>query len=244
MEADCLKTDILGVQVDNVTIEEAYQKLLSLLKEDKTSMIITPNSEILYAAYHDPELFAVLNRADMLIADGIGVVYASKILKKPLPERVAGFDLLSRVMEHAAEQNIKLFFLGAKPGVADAAKEKLKEKYPGIQIVGTNDGYFKDENDVIEKINNSGADLLLVCLGAPKQEFFMDRWKDKLKVKACIGAGGSLDVFAGTVKRAPEFFCKFGLEWFYRLIKEPWRLGRMMNLPKFILYVYHRRNKG
>lgn len=236
-----MKTDLLGVQVDNVTLEEAYQKFLSFLEEDKTSVIITPNSEILYAAYHDKELFEILNRADMLIADGIGVVYASKILKKPLPERVAGFDLLCRVMENAVKDNVKLFFFGSKPGVAEAAKEKLEQKYPGIQIVGTNDGYFKDEEAVVEKVNQSGADLLLVCLGAPKQELFMDRWKDRLQVKACIGAGGSLDVFAGTVKRAPAFFCKFGLEWFYRLIKEPWRFKRMINLPKFMLYVIKRR---
>ena len=147
-------------------------------------------------------------------------------------------------MTQMGREGKRVFLLGAKPGVADAAGEKLRERFPGLVIAGTNDGYFQDDDPVVEKINAVQPDLLLVCLGAPKQELWMQRNAPRLRVGLMAGLGGSLDVFAGNVKRAPKFFQKLGLEWFYRLIKEPKRIGRMMKLPKFLLAAIGRKLRG
>ncbi|MCX7714348.1 MAG: WecB/TagA/CpsF family glycosyltransferase [Clostridia bacterium] len=229
------KVNILGVNVDMVNISEAADKIVSFFEEDRLHSVYTPNSEIIMMAYRDAEFAELLNRADLLTADGIGVVYASKILRKPISERAAGYDIAIKVLEKLKDTEHKLFLLGGKPGIAEEAKRKLEEKYPGIRIVGTHNGYFKpeEESEIIDEINNSGADIVFVCLGAPAQEKWIDRNRDKLKAKVAMGIGGSLDVFAGKVERAPDFWCNMGLEWLYRLIKEPWRIGRMMALPKF-----------
>lgn len=229
------KVNILGVNVDMVTISEAADTIMKFFNEDKVHSVFTPNSEIIMCAYKDAEFCRLLNNASLLTADGIGVVYASKILKKPISERAAGYDIACKVLEKMNYTDHKLFLFGGKPGVAEEAKSNLLKKYPSLNIVGTRSGYFKTEEEeaIVEEINQSGADIVFVCLGAPKQEQWIDRHKDKLKVKVAMGIGGSLDVFAGRVERAPEFFCKTGLEWFYRLCKEPWRIGRMMELPKF-----------
>lgn len=229
------KVNILGVKVDMVTIAEAADKIVDFLGEDGLHDVYTPNSEIIMEAYKDAEFAEILNNASMLTADGIGVVYASRILKKPIKERAAGYDIACKVLEKINYTEHSLFLFGGKPGVAEIAEKNLKEKYPGLKIAGTRNGYFKpeDESEIVEQINNSGADIVFVCLGAPKQEKWINAHKDELKVKVAMGIGGSLDVFAGTAQRAPEFFCKTGLEWFYRLCKEPWRAGRMAQLPVF-----------
>ncbi|MCI5605559.1 MAG: WecB/TagA/CpsF family glycosyltransferase [Clostridia bacterium] len=229
------KVNILGVNVDMVNISQAVDVIMDFFNEDKLHSVFTPNSEIIMRAYKDEEFCKLLNNASLLTADGIGVVYASKILKKPISERAAGYDIACKVLEKINYTDHKLFLFGGKPGVAEEAKENLLKKYPALNIVGIRNGYFKAEEEeaIVEEINNSGADIVFVCLGAPKQEQWIDRHKDKLKVRVAMGIGGSLDVFAGRAERAPEFFCKTGLEWFYRLCKEPWRIGRMMELPKF-----------
>ena len=233
------KVNILGVNVDMVNIEESADIILRFLDEDGFRRVFTPNSEIIMMAYEDAEFKKALNKADLLTADGIGVVYASKILGKPISERAAGFDIAKSVLSKIAKTGHKLYLFGAKPGIAECAKAKIEEEYPGIKIVGTHNGYFKSKDvpEIIDDINNSGADLLFVCLGAPAQEKWIDENADKLNVKVAMGIGGSLDVFAGHVERAPEFYCKHGLEWFYRLKKEPWRAKRMMALPKFAVTV-------
>ena len=164
----------------------------------------------------------------------IGVIYGAKILGTPLRAKLPGIDFASALMAQMGQEGKSVFLLGAKPGVADAAAEKMRERFPGLVIAGTNDGYFQDDDPVVEKINAAQPDLLLVCLGAPKQELWMQRNAPRLRVGLMPGLGGSLDVFAGNVKRAPKLFQKLGLEWFYRLIKEPKRIGRMMKLPKFL----------
>ena len=234
------KVNILGVNVDMVTIEQAADKIMDFLGEDKLHSVFTPNAEIIMAAYRDKEFAGILNRSELLTADGIGVVYASRILKKPISERAAGYDIACKVIEKISKSGHKLFLFGGKPGVAEQARDKLLEKYPDLNIVGMRNGYFKPEEDaeIVAEINNSGADIVFVCLGAPKQEKWIDAQRDNLKVKVAMGIGGSLDVFAGTVERAPAFFCNHGLEWFYRLYKEPWRIGRMMELPKFAVTVF------
>lgn len=239
------KVNILGVNVDMVNITEAADIIMEFLSEDKFHSVFTPNSEIIMRAYKDAEFCSLLNSASLLTADGIGVVYASKILKKPIKERAAGYDIACRVLEKMNAAGHKLFLFGGKPGVAEEAKENLLKKYPSLNVVGMRNGYFKeeDEKEIVDEINASGADMLFVCLGAPKQEQWINRHKDELNVRVAMGIGGSLDVFAGRVERAPEFFCKTGLEWFYRLCKEPWRIGRMMELPKFAMTVIKKGRK-
>ncbi len=231
--------NILGVNIDKITADKALSRAEEFVKSNGVSVIYTPNPEIVMAAYEDNGFKDILNSSDMCVADGIGIVYGAKIIKNPLPERVAGFDLSIGLLERMSKFGGSVFMLGSKPGVAETAAQKLLEKFSGLKIAGTHDGYFTeaDEDKIVDEINASCADFLMVCLGAPKQEKWIYKHKDKLNVKLCIGAGGSLDVIAGTVKRAPKLFIKLNLEWFYRLLKQPSRIGRFAALPKFILTV-------
>ncbi len=242
------KIDILGVPISKVTMNEAVDKVSEYMKEEGLHAIYTPNPEIVMLAKDNEGFKDVLKKADLIVPDGIGVVIASKIQKgEILEERVPGYDLVQNTMKRANQEGYKYYFFGSKPGVADKAADKMRETYPGIQIVGTRDGYFKkeDEVDIIENINKSGANILLVALGAPKQEEWIEANRDKLvNVKVAIGVGGSLDGMAGIVKRAPMVFQKLGLEWFYRLLKQPTRFKRMLVLPLFIKEVRRdKRNK-
>lgn len=243
------KVNILGVNIDKTTNTEAVDKIYQMLNEKGNHAVFTPNSEIILMAYKDSEFCALLNSAELLTADGIGVVYASRILRNPVPERVAGYDMACGIIARIAESGHRLYLFGGKPGVAEKAEENLKEKYPLLNIVGTHNGYFKPEEteSIIEDINASGADLLFVCLGAPAQEKWIAANREKLNCHVMMGIGGSLDVFAGYVERAPEVWCKLGLEWLYRLKKEPWRFWRMTALPKFgftVLFKGKRYKKG
>lgn len=233
------KIDILGVLVDHVDMNEAFGRLQGWLSEDTPHAVFTPNSEIIMVAYKDAEFCNTLNSGDLIVADGIGVVYASKILKAPLPERVAGFDLASKLIESVKDGNHSLYFFGGKPGVAELAIKNLTEKYPALSVCGFSDGYFDEakEKEIIHDIKTKKPDILFVCLGAPKQEKWIAEHKNELGAKILLGVGGSLDVWAGTVERAPEKYQKAGLEWFYRLMKQPSRFFRMMALPKFGLTV-------
>ncbi len=231
--------EILGVKVDRITFDEAVNKAESLVKAKGVSAIFTPNPEIIMAAKDDSEFRDILNSADLCTADGIGVVYAARLLKTPVPHRVAGFDVTCALLERLSRTGEGIFLFGAKPGVAEAAKSDMEQKYPGINIAGTRNGYFSDgdNEEIVNEINASGAKLLLVCLGAPKQEKWIAANRDKLNVNLCMGVGGTLDVFAGTAKRAPEIFIKLNLEWFYRFCKNPSRIGRFAALPKFMIEI-------
>ncbi len=236
------KIDIRGVLFDNVTMTQAADISAQLIEKDGLDYVFTPNSEIVQMCIEGKLDYEIINSASMIIPDGIGVVYASRILGRPLKEKVAGFKLSGKILDYAAKSGKKVFLFGSSPAneernaVCDIAAEKLREAFPGINICGTRHGYFSDADtdSIINEINSSGADILFVCLGAPKQEKWIYENRDKLSVSLALGLGGSLDVYAGTVKHAPEFFVKFGLEWFYRLMKQPSRLGRMMKLPKFL----------
>ncbi len=233
------KVDILGVPIDNVTMDEALEKIGAFASSDAVHMVFTPNPEIVMLARENARLFSILKKASLVVPDGIGVVIASRMQKgTPLKERVAGYDLVQNTMKEAAAKGYKYYFFGSKPGIADEAAKRMRETYPGIQITGTRDGYFKEEDipDIIEDINRSEANIVLVALGAPKQEIWIDSYKHLLKhARVMIGVGGSLDGMAGVVKRAPVAFQKVGLEWFYRLIKQPTRITRMAVLPKFLV---------
>ncbi len=249
-----MKTTIRGVHFDNLTLDETVALILTRLKNGEQTAVYTPNSEIVQACIEDNSLYPIINSAEVICPDGIGVVKAAKILKTPLKGKVAGIEVGERIIASLAdgENSVagakSVFFMGSKPGIAEQAAEAMSKKYPGLRIVGTNDGYFKKEgteNDaVVEKINASGADVLFVCLGAPAQEKWIYNNRGKLNVTVMLGLGGSLDGYAGVVQRAPKIFIKLGLEWFYRLLKEPWRLKRMMKLPKFYFGTIFYKIKG
>lgn len=239
-----MKTNVLGVQYDNVTMEEALACGRKILCGSETSYCVTPNAEMAYDALHNEEFCGVLNSAALVLPDGAGVVLGAKILKTPLKQKVAGIEFAQNMLSIYEELGSRLYLLGSKPGIAELAAEKMLQKHPKLCICGTHDGYFQDEKEVITAINESGADVVYVCLGAPKQEYFMYRNRDRLKVKLMVGLGGTLDGIAGTVKRAPKWMIKLQLEWLYRLIKEPRRIGRMMRLPKFVFAALKKRMKG
>ncbi len=242
------KTNIRGIFFDNIDMWEAVLKAEDALSGDKTVTVFTPNAEIAQMAAENEDLKKILNRADILLPDGAGVVLASRILKTPLTEKVAGVEFGEHVLALAAKNGYSVYFLGGKQGVAELAARKMEEKYPSLSVVGTHNGYFQKEgaeNDaVIEKINQSGAEIVFVCLGAPAQEKWIDKNKKSLtNARLLAGLGGSLDVYAGIVRRAPKIFIKMHLEWFYRLLKEPKRIGRMMKLPKYIVGTIKEKNR-
>lgn len=239
-----MRETIMGIGFDNVTMSQAIAQAQILMQQPEAAYVVTPNAEIVYEAMHNQELRDLINHADLVLPDGAGVVLASKILKTPLREKVAGVDFADNLLQVLAETGGSAYLLGSKPGVAELAAEKMLQKHPGLTIAGTADGYFKDEAAVIAKINQAKPDFLFVCLGAPKQEKFMAAHRHELQVKLMAGLGGSLDSFAGTVKRAPRWMIRLNLEWFYRLLKEPRRFGRMLRLPKFLWAVCRRRMGG
>lgn len=229
------RIDILGVPFDNLTMDEAVDRAFAVMADRQGGYAVTPNPEIVMAAREDPALLNAVRGAALVLPDGIGVIYGGKILGTPLKEKTPGIDFAAKVMERLSQTGGSVFLFGAKPGVAEQAAENLQVRFPGLVIAGTHDGYFTDDGPIVEQINAAGPDLLLVCLGAPKQELWMQSHAGKLNVGLMAGLGGSLDVFAGVVERAPEGWQKLGLEWLYRLLKEPSRAKRMMKLPGFVL---------
>jgi N-acetylglucosaminyldiphosphoundecaprenol N-acetyl-beta-D-mannosaminyltransferase len=217
-----------------------------LMKKPGCDLIVTPNSEIIMNATKDQELKMLIEEAGLIIPDGIGLVYASKIIGQPLNERVTGVDFLNSILKYLEENGKSIYLLGSKPAneespsVADMAAENMLIKYPNLKIAGTHDGYFKkeEEGDLVKNINESGADFLCAALGAPKQEKFIYEHRNEFtNIRAGIGVGGSLDVWAGVVKRAPIFYQEHGLEWLYRFVQEPSRYKRMAQLPLFMVKV-------
>lgn len=239
-----MRTDVLHVGFDNVTMAEAVAEGLRLIGEPGFHYAVTPNPEIVWLAQRDPELMTILENASLVLPDGIGVLYGAKILGRPLKEKVGGADFAEALIAELAKQGGSVFLFGAKPGVAALAGEKLAAKYPGLVIAGAKDGYFTDDTPIIEAINAAKPDLLLVCLGAPKQEKWMALNGPKLDTRLAIGLGGSLDVYAGVVDRAPETWQKLNLEWLYRLKREPRRFWRMLRLPAFLVEVMAERAVG
>lgn len=232
-----MRVNVLGVGFDNVTMAEAVERGRELLDTEGCHYVVTPNPEIVEACRTDARAMEAVNGAALVLPDGIGVIYGAKMLKTPLKERVPGIEFGTSMIEFCAKSKKSVYFLGAKPGVAEQAAENLKQRFSGLIVAGTSDGYFKDDAAAAAKIRESGADMALICLGAPKQELFMANYAAATGAKLLLGLGGSLDVFAGVAQRAPEFYVNHNLEWFYRLLKNPTRIGRMMKLPLFLVHV-------
>ncbi len=235
--------DVFGVEFDNITLSEAAEAAASWASEG-FHYVVTPNPELVNLARADGEYRAILNGADLILPDGVGVIYASRLLGRPLKQRVPGIDFADALMKLLMRDGRRLFLLGAKPGVAPQAAACLREQYPGLVICGAHDGYFTSDEPVIEAIRAAKAEVVFVCLGAPKQERWMAGHGPATGAHLMVGLGGSLDVFAGTVKRAPALWRRSGLEWLYRLLHQPSRLGRMAKLPLFLLSAVGERVKG
>ena len=236
------RIDVLGVGFDDVSIDQAVQRACNVISGGKKAYVVTPNPEIVWMCRRNEELSAAINGAGLVLPDGIGILLGARIIGKPLRNgRVTGIDFATALFEKIAETGGSVFLFGAKPSFAEEAGEKLQEKYPGLKIAGTADGYFENDEEIIETINKAKPDFLLVCLGAPKQELWMTKNLQKLNTPLCAGLGGSIDVFAGRVKRAPVVFQKIGMEWFYRLICQPSRIKRMIKLPLFVFAVIWKR---
>ncbi len=230
---------IFGVRFDNVTKEKAFDRFVSLLKRDTTSAIFTPNPEMVLNAQENSDLKEALLAGDLVVPDGIGIVYASKVHHLGLSERVCGVDLAERMFKFLNTKKGSIYLFGGKPEVAEVAAFKLTEKYPNMKVLGTHHGYIDDETEiaVIDDINLLKPDVVFVGLGSPKQELWIHKYRRLLNCKVLIGIGGGIDLWAGHVKRAPQWVQRIGLEWFYRLIQEPSRIKRMTKLPAFALKV-------
>lgn len=238
-----MRIDVLGVGFDNLSMAEAVEQAMKLLSEEGCHYIVTPNPEIVEVCLENSAAREAVNGADLVLPDGVGIVKGARILGTPLKEKTPGIEFAAHLMERMAKEGKSLYLLGAKPGVADLAAERLKSTYPGLVIAGTHDGYFKEDAPVVEEIAKSGADVVFVCLGAPKQELWMKKNGAETGARLLCGLGGSLDVFAGVVQRAPAVWSRMGLEWLYRLLKEPRRIGRMAKLPLFLVHVYGQKGK-
>jgi N-acetylglucosaminyldiphosphoundecaprenol N-acetyl-beta-D-mannosaminyltransferase len=230
-----MKETILGVDVSTDNYDALTAKLLKRIDNREKAFIVAINPEKIIKAQEDPSLMELLNSADFQIPDGIGVILASKFKGGQIRERVTGIDMMLKLCETGAKHQKRIFLYGGKPGRADEAKVKLEEMYPGIQIAGTLHGYEKDQQIVRETINQSQADIIFVAMGSPAQENWIIANKDTLHPCVYQGVGGSFDVISGKIERAPEAFQKLGLEWLYRLMKEPWRIKRQAVLPLFLI---------
>ncbi len=232
------KIKILDIPFDNITKKEAPTLAFERIANGQKTVVVTPNAEIAQMCAEDEKVKRAVISADMILPDGEGIVLASKKLGTPLSEKVAGVEFGLDCVCLAAERGYSLFLLGGKEGVAQKAASELQKRFPALKIAGARNGYFERETSenesVITEINESGAHILFVCLGAPAQEIWVKKNIEKLSPLLICCLGGSLDIYSGNAKRAPRLFIKLRLEWFWRLLKEPTRLPRMMKLPKFL----------
>ena len=233
------RTNVLGIPVDTVNMESALDHVRSMLSSDRNHLVFAVNPEKVMAARQNPQLQRALEGASLLIPDGIGVVYAGRLLQGARMGRVPGSDLMPAICGLAASEGHSVFLFGAKPGVAAEAAGLLQQRYPGLRIAGTQDGYVaKDGMDgLVQTINDSGAEVLFVGLGSPRQELWLAHYRDRLTTRVCQGVGGSFDAICGNPKRAPRIVQKMHLEWLHRLVLQPKRAGRQSALPRFVRQV-------
>ena len=240
---------VLSLRIPRMTAAEARARIrLAMQSEGRCETVYTPNPQIALGAYRTPALAAILNRANLLLPDGIGLVIASRILGTPLPERITGIDTARYVLETAAQEGLSVALIGAKDGVAERAAERLCHEIPHLHICYTHHGYFSHEGEenerVLEELRAAAPDILFVCFGFPAQERWIDRHAESIpSLRLCMGLGGSLDVFAGNVRRAPKWVCTCGLEWLWRTLHEPRRARIFWQIPEFFLLILRQRAK-
>jgi N-acetylglucosaminyldiphosphoundecaprenol N-acetyl-beta-D-mannosaminyltransferase len=231
--------EILGVRVDDVTYGDLLDRVDAYVASGEPHHIITVNVEMLVAARDDPEFAAVLASGDLNVADSAGVMLAARLLGRPLRERVTGSDGIYRLAAHSALKGHRIYLLGAAPGVAEVVAERLRAANPGLDVAGTYAGspHASEEEDIIQRIRKADPDLLLVAYGVPAEEAWIARNRQWLAVPVMIGVGGAFDFVAGVTRRAPGWMRRWGLEWLYRLLREPWRWRRQLALPRFLVLV-------
>ena len=234
------KVNVLGVSFDNKSFNQFQNEFVGRINAHQSTFIVTANPEIVMSANENPEFMKILTYdADYITADGIGVVKASRILGEPLKERVTGYDLFSWLMKLANERSLRVYLIGARPEVIHAIQGKIARDYSDIQLVGAEDGYFKEDLELVAyQIERTEPDLVFAALGSPRQEQLLSVLRRNLLPALMMGVGGSFDVFSGKVKRAPQIWQTIHLEWFYRLLKNPSRVKHMMVLPHFVHAVY------
>jgi N-acetylglucosaminyldiphosphoundecaprenol N-acetyl-beta-D-mannosaminyltransferase len=238
--------DILGVRVDDVTLAEALDLAAGWLRQDRPRLVVTPNAEFVMRAQRDLAFRKVLNSADLAIPDGFGVVWASRVLGNPLREQVPGTDFAEGLVRLAGDR-YRVFFLGAGPGVAEAAARRLAARYPGLRVAGAYPGspHPAADAEVLAVLSRARPiDILLVAYGAPKQEFWLARNLARVGAKVGVGVGGAFDFFSGRVPRAPAWVRRAGFDWAFRLAVQPWRWRRQLALPAFALQVLWHRLTG
>jgi N-acetylglucosaminyldiphosphoundecaprenol N-acetyl-beta-D-mannosaminyltransferase len=230
---------VLNVMIDVVTMKEAVEAVKQFILQKKSHLVVTPNPEIIMMANKDEQLARIINNADLVVPDGAGVVWAARYQGDAMPERVAGYDLVQNLLIEAMSEKYKIYLFGGAPGIAEKAKKIAEERYPGVQIVGTRNGFFtkQNESEIVNDIKACQPDILLVALGVPRQEKWLEEYKEELKVPVSIGVGGTFDVMAGVVKRAPLWMQRSNLEWLFRLLSEPKRAIRMLALPHFVIKI-------
>lgn len=233
-----MKVNVLGVLFDKVRMDEAVARALALMKERRGAYVCTPNPEIVWACHRHADRMAAVQGADLVLADGVGVLLGAKILGRPLPERVTGYDFCCELL-NTMEGSV--FLLGGKPGVAERAAKKIENEYTRLRVCGWSDGFYDDEEALMARIREASPDFLVVCLGTPKQELFMQRHAGLPEIGLMAGLGGTLDVLVGDIPRAPEFFIRHKIEWLYRLWREPKRIKRQIRLPLYLLAVVRQR---
>jgi N-acetylglucosaminyldiphosphoundecaprenol N-acetyl-beta-D-mannosaminyltransferase len=230
---------LLGARIDALTMEETVERVSGFIKSGRPHRILTLNPEYLYRAQFDGGMMRLITRSDLVTPDGVGIVWACRVAGYPVKERITGIDLMQRLVKRAAACGWRVYLLGASPGVAEKTAEKLCCSYPGLQIAGTHHGYFREDEAglVAEAVREAGPDLVFVALGAPRQELWIDRYLESTGAAAAMGVGGSFDVIAGKVRRAPAWVRRLHLEWFSRLLQEPSRWRRQLILPCFACMV-------
>ncbi len=231
---------IVGCRVDHIDGPEAVETLTRFCREDRPHLVVTADSSMLVRAQTDRLLHTILKTADLVVPDSIGVIWASRFLGTPLPERVPGVEMVERLCDYCAKAGFGVFLLGSAPGVAELAAERLQQRHPGLRIVGYHHGYFNenDEPEVLDQIRKAQPHVLFAAMGIPRQEKWLYQHLPHLPVRLGIGVGGSLDVMAGKVKRAPAFFRRTNLEWLYRVGSDPRRLRKGALLPIFVFLTF------
>jgi len=235
--------NILGVDFSNVSCGEALDMAEGFIRSGSPNLIVTPNPEIVVSCERNEDLRRTINSASLRLPDGVGIIWASRLLRRPLKERVTGIDFMIKLASLCERKKLRVFLLGSSPGIAEGAGDRLKQMYPGINVVGTYYGYFSKEEEagVIENISSLKPDVVFVGMGSPAQELWASGNLRKLGASIVMTVGGSMDVLSGKTRRAPGIFRSMCLEWLYRLIREPWRIGRQAALVKFVLRVIYTR---